>query len=76
MIACVGVRQPDLEMGLADMAIKDNRVSNFKRLTAYFEDDARQKAVLAQNKEWNNIEKHLQTGQDKHGMLSLICTLT
>uniref|UniRef100_A0A8C9ZDY1 SPIN-DOC-like zinc-finger domain-containing protein n=1 Tax=Sander lucioperca TaxID=283035 RepID=A0A8C9ZDY1_SANLU len=54
--ALAGVSQPDLEMELADIADKDIWVSKFKRLTADLEDVARQKAVLAQNHKWRDIE--------------------
>lgn len=54
--ALAGVSQPDLEMELADIADKDIWVSKFKRLTADLEDVARQKAVLAQNHKWREIE--------------------
>ncbi|XP_059848691.1 general transcription factor II-I repeat domain-containing protein 2A-like isoform X1 [Hypanus sabinus] len=50
-----GVSQPDLEMELADIADKDIWVSKFRRLTD-LEDVARQKAVLAQNHKWSDIE--------------------
>lgn len=54
--ALAGVSQPDLEMELADIADKDIWVSKFKRLTAHLEDVAHQKAVLAQNHKWRDIE--------------------
>lgn len=54
--AMAGVSHPDLEMELADIADKDIWVSKFKRLTADLEDVARQKAVLAQNHKWRDIE--------------------
>ncbi|KAJ4939175.1 hypothetical protein JOQ06_028635 [Pogonophryne albipinna] len=50
------VSQPDLEMELSDIADKDIWVSKFKRLTADLEDVARQKAVLAQNHKWRDID--------------------
>ncbi|XP_044276826.1 general transcription factor II-I repeat domain-containing protein 2A-like [Varanus komodoensis] len=56
MTAFAGVSQPDLEMELADIAGKDIWVSEFKRLTANLEDVARQKAILAQNHKWSDIE--------------------
>uniref|UniRef100_A0A8D2J826 Uncharacterized protein n=1 Tax=Varanus komodoensis TaxID=61221 RepID=A0A8D2J826_VARKO len=56
MTAFAGVSQPDLEMELADIADKDIWVSKFKHLTANLEDVARQKAILAQNHQWNDIE--------------------
>jgi len=43
-------------MELADIADKDIWVSKFKRLIADLEDVARQKAVLAQNHKWRDIE--------------------
>ncbi|KAJ4947893.1 hypothetical protein JOQ06_009924 [Pogonophryne albipinna] len=43
-------------MELADIADKDIWVSKFKRLTADLEDVARQKAVLAQNHKWRDID--------------------
>ncbi|KAL0973635.1 hypothetical protein UPYG_G00207640 [Umbra pygmaea] len=58
-----GVSQPDLEMELADIADKDIWVSKFKRLTADLEDVARQKAVLAQNHKWRDIENLPKTDQ-------------
>ncbi|XP_059819303.1 general transcription factor II-I repeat domain-containing protein 2-like [Hypanus sabinus] len=54
--ALAGVSKPDLEMELADIANKDIWVSKFRRLTADLEDVARQKAVLAQNHKWSDIE--------------------
>ncbi|XP_059835935.1 general transcription factor II-I repeat domain-containing protein 2A-like [Hypanus sabinus] len=54
--ALAGVSQPDLEMELGDIADKDIWVSKFRRLTADLEDVARQKAVLAQNHKWSDIE--------------------
>ncbi|KAF4071178.1 hypothetical protein AMELA_G00282000 [Ameiurus melas] len=56
MTAFPGVSPPDLEMELADIADKDMWVSKFKRLTADLEDVSRQKAVLAQNPKWRDIE--------------------
>ncbi|XP_069460653.1 general transcription factor II-I repeat domain-containing protein 2-like [Ambystoma mexicanum] len=56
MTAFAGVSQPDLEMELADIADKDIWVSKFKCLTATLEDVARQKAILAQNHKWSDIE--------------------
>ncbi|KAL0978655.1 hypothetical protein UPYG_G00173530 [Umbra pygmaea] len=58
-----GVSQPDLEMELADIADKDIWVSKFKRSTADLEDVARQKAVLAQNHKWRDIENLPKTDQ-------------
>ncbi|XP_067094207.1 general transcription factor II-I repeat domain-containing protein 2B-like [Osmerus mordax] len=58
-----GVSQPDLEMELADIADKEIWVSKFKRLTADLEDVARQKAVLAQNHKWRDIENLPKTDQ-------------
>ncbi|XP_039204229.1 general transcription factor II-I repeat domain-containing protein 2-like isoform X19 [Crotalus tigris] len=51
-----GVSQPDLEMELADIADKDIWVSKFQRLADNLEDVARQKASLAQNHKWSDIE--------------------
>lgn len=56
MTAFAGVSQPDLEMELADIADKDMWVSKFNRLTAQLEDVARQKAILAQNHKWSDID--------------------
>lgn len=56
MTAFAGVSLPDLEMELADIADKDIWVSKFKCLTATLEDVARQKAILAQNHKWSDIE--------------------
>ena len=52
--AFAGISQPDLE--LADIADKDMWVSKFKRLADDLEDVARQKATLAQNHKWRDIE--------------------
>lgn len=58
--AFAGVSQPDLELDLelelADIADKDMWVSKFKPLTDDLEDVARQKATLAQNHKWSDIE--------------------
>jgi len=54
--AFAGVSQPGLELELADIADKDIWVSKFKRLTDYLEEVARQKATLAQNHKWSDIE--------------------
>ncbi|XP_019720818.1 general transcription factor II-I repeat domain-containing protein 2-like [Hippocampus comes] len=54
--AFAGVSQPALELELADIADKDIWVSKFKRLTEDLEDVARQKATLAQNHKWSDIE--------------------
>ncbi|XP_059849459.1 general transcription factor II-I repeat domain-containing protein 2A-like [Hypanus sabinus] len=54
--ALAGVSKPDLEMELAEIADKDIWVSKFRCLTADLEDVARQKAVLAQNHKWSDIE--------------------
>ena len=51
-----GVSQPNLEIEQADIVDKDIWVSKFKRLTAELEDVARQKAILAQNHKWTDIE--------------------
>lgn len=48
--------QPDLEMELAVIADKDIWVSKVKQLTADLEDVAHQKAVLAQNHKWRDVE--------------------
>ncbi|XP_015684326.1 general transcription factor II-I repeat domain-containing protein 2B-like [Protobothrops mucrosquamatus] len=56
MTAFAGVSQPDLEMELADIADKDIWVSKFQRLTDNLEDVARQKANLALNHKWSDIE--------------------
>ncbi|KAJ7338611.1 hypothetical protein JRQ81_012513 [Phrynocephalus forsythii] len=57
MTAFAGVvSQPDLELELADIADKDIWASKFKCLTATLEDVARQKAILAQNHQWSDIE--------------------
>ena len=54
--AFAGISQPDLELELADIADKDMWVSKFKRLADDLEDVARQKATLAQNHKWSDIE--------------------
>ena len=51
-----GVKQADLEMELADIADKDLWVSKFKSLTAELEEATRQKAILAQEHKWTEIE--------------------
>ncbi|KAK1903618.1 General transcription factor II-I repeat domain containing protein 2A, partial [Dissostichus eleginoides] len=51
-----GVSQPDLEIELADIADKELWVSKFKRLTADLEDVARQKAILAREHKWSDLE--------------------
>ncbi|KAK3515039.1 hypothetical protein QTP70_004029 [Hemibagrus guttatus] len=56
MTAFASVSQPELEMELDDIADKDIWVSKFKHLTANVEDVARQKAILAQNHKWSDIE--------------------
>ncbi|KAK9513127.1 hypothetical protein VZT92_018660 [Zoarces viviparus] len=56
MSAFPGVSQPDLEIELADIADKDLWMSKFKSLTADLEDVARQKAVLAREHKWSDIE--------------------
>ncbi|KAM3848390.1 general transcription factor II-I repeat domain-containing protein 2-like [Vipera latastei] len=56
MTAFAGVSQPDLEMELANIAGKDIWVSKFQRLTDNLEDVAHQKARLAQNHKWSDIE--------------------
>ena len=56
MTAFAGISQPDLELELADIADKDMWVSKFKRLADDLEDVARQKATLAQNHKWSDIE--------------------
>lgn len=50
------VSQPELEMELADIADKELWVSKFKSLRTELEDLARQKATLAQNHQWRDIE--------------------
>ena len=54
MTAFAGISQPDLE--LADIADKDMWVSKFKRIADDLEDVAREKATLAQNHKWSDIE--------------------
>ena len=56
MIALEGVSQPYFEIELANIADKDIRISKFKRLAADLEDVARQKADLAQGRNWRKIE--------------------
>ncbi|KAM3838578.1 general transcription factor II-I repeat domain-containing protein 2A-like [Vipera latastei] len=56
MTAFAGVSQPDLEMELADIADKEIWASKFQRLTDALEDVARQKASLALNHKWSDIE--------------------
>ncbi|KAM3841446.1 general transcription factor II-I repeat domain-containing protein 2-like [Vipera latastei] len=56
MTAFADVSQSDLEMELADIADKNMWVSKFQRLTDNLEDVARQKAILAQNQKWSDIE--------------------
>ncbi|KAI4799871.1 hypothetical protein KUCAC02_016410, partial [Chaenocephalus aceratus] len=51
-----GVSQPDLEIELADIADKELWVSKFKSLTADLEDVARQKAILAREHKWSDLE--------------------
>ncbi|KAK1890175.1 hypothetical protein KUDE01_014847 [Dissostichus eleginoides] len=51
-----GVSLPDLEIELADIAHKELWVSKFKRLTADLEDVARQKAILAREHKWSDME--------------------
>ncbi|KAK1889551.1 General transcription factor II-I repeat domain containing protein 2A [Dissostichus eleginoides] len=51
-----GVSLPDLEIELADIADKELWVSKFKRLTADLEDVARQKAILAREHKWSDME--------------------
>ena len=52
--AFAGISQPNLE--LADIADKDMWVSKFKRLADDLEDVARQKATLALNHKWSDVE--------------------
>lgn len=54
--AFTGISQPDLDIELADIADKDLWVSKFKSLTADLEEVARQKATLAKEQKWNDIE--------------------
>ena len=54
--AFADISQPDLEFELADIVDKDMWVSKFKRLADDLEDVARQKAALAQNHKWSDIE--------------------
>ena len=54
--AFAGISQPHLELELADIADKDMWVSKFIRLADDLEDVARQKATLAQNHKWSDIE--------------------
>jgi len=56
MSAFTSVSQPDLEIELADIADKELWVSTFKSLTADLEDVARQKALIAREHNWNDIE--------------------
>lgn len=56
MTAFARESQPDLEVEVADIADKDKWVSKFKRLTTNLEDVAHQKAILAQNQKWSDIE--------------------
>jgi hypothetical protein len=56
MSAFTFVSQPDLEIELADIADKEVWVSKFKSLTADLEDVARQKAILAREHKWSEIE--------------------
>lgn len=51
-----GVSQPDLEIELADIADKELWVSKFKSLRADLEEVAHQKATLAKEHKWNDIE--------------------
>ena len=54
--AFAGISQPDLELELADIADNDMWASKFKRLADDLEDVAGQKATLAQNHKWSDIE--------------------
>ena len=56
MSAFTGVSQPDLEIELADIADKDLWVSKFKSLRVDLEEVARQKATLAKEHKWSDIE--------------------
>lgn len=56
MSAFTGVSQPDLEIELADIADKELCASKFESLTADLEDVARQKAILAGEHKWSDIE--------------------
>ena len=57
MIALAGVSQPDFEIELADITVKDIWISKFRSLAADLEDVARQKADVAQGHDWSKIEK-------------------
>ena len=54
--AFAGISQPDLELELGDVADKDMWVFKFKRFADDLEHVARQKATLAQNHKWSDIE--------------------
>lgn len=56
MSAFTGVSQPDLEIELADIADKELCASKFESLTADLEEVARQKAILAGEHKWSDIE--------------------
>lgn len=56
MSAFTGVSQSDPEIELADIADKELWVSKFKSLTADLEDVTRQKAILAREHKWSDIE--------------------
>ncbi|KAL3976511.1 testis-expressed sequence 12 protein [Sarotherodon galilaeus] len=56
-VAFTRVSKPDLEIELADIADKDLWVNKFKTLTADLEEVARQKATLAKEHKWNDMEK-------------------
>ncbi|OCU00129.1 hypothetical protein XELAEV_18005914mg [Xenopus laevis] len=54
--AFTGISQPDLEIELADIADKDLWVFKFKNLTLDLEEIACQKATLAKEHKWNDVE--------------------
>ena len=62
-IALESVNQPDFEIELGNIEDKDIRISEFRRLTADFEDIASQKANLAQSYKWSKIENLLKPDQ-------------
>ena len=69
--AFAGISQSDLDLELTDIADKGMWVSKFKRLADDLEEVARQKATLAQNHKWSNIENLPRPNLClKHGMLS------
>ena len=60
MTSFTNVSLPDLEIELAGIADKNVWVSKFRSLTPNLEDLARQKAMLAQNHKWIDIENLLK----------------